>query len=273
MESGLIEHRYQRQSFLGATAQDDIAEYIVGIVGLGGGGSHIVQQLAHLGFQRYRIFDHDYVSTSNLNRLIGAALADAEQKTPKILVAERIIRGLQPSADIAAFSSRWQDEPATLRECQIIFGCVDTYAGRDELEAFCRRYLMSYIDIGMDIVKGADAIPVIGGQVILSIPGSPCMRCMNFLTPERLNAEAALYGETGGRPQVVWSNGILASAAVGTAIELLTNWCASELPCLYLQYDGNRRTMKPHFIASSLNAKSCLHYPADAVGKPVFQNI
>ena len=52
------------------------------------------------------------------------------------------------------------------------------HRGRRELEIACRRYLMHYIDIGVD-VHGEDR-PVIGGQVMLSSPGGPCMTCMGF---------------------------------------------------------------------------------------------
>ena len=64
--------RYSRQSFLGPDAQERIERAVVGVVGLGGGGSHIVQQLAHIGFQRYVLYDDDAVEDTNLNRLIGS---------------------------------------------------------------------------------------------------------------------------------------------------------------------------------------------------------
>lgn len=46
-----------------------------------------------------------------------------------------------------------------------MFGFVDSYKGREELEVACRRYLMHPVDIGMD-VHGKDK-PVIGGQIVL----------------------------------------------------------------------------------------------------------
>jgi hypothetical protein len=36
--------------------------------------------------------------------------------------------------------------------------------------------------------------------------------------------EAEKYGAAGSRPQVVWPNGVLASTAVGLAVQLLTPW-------------------------------------------------
>jgi hypothetical protein len=36
-----------------------------------------------------------------------------------------------------------------------------------------------------------------GGQVILSMPGSPCRTCLGFLNEATLAREAALYGDAG----------------------------------------------------------------------------
>lgn len=62
-----------------------------------------------------------------------------------------------------------------MRRCDLIFGCVDSFAERAELEASCRRYLIPYLDIGMDVHQAGDEPPVMGGQVILSMPDGPCM--------------------------------------------------------------------------------------------------
>ena len=259
--------RYSRQSFLGENAENLISRITIGITGLGGGGSHVIQQLAHIGFLNYIIYDGDFVEESNLNRLIGAEAADALAETPKLHIAKMMIYGLQPQAHVRGFACTWQEHPEPLRSCQIVIGCVDSYKGREELEIVCRRYLMHYIDIGMD-VHGKDK-PVIGGQVILSSPGGLCMRCMRFLTDEKLAQEAARYGNAGVRPQVVWSNGVLASTAVGVAVDLITNWTRKQRSHAYLVYDGNECTMKESITLQKLKA-TCEHYSTADIGDPVW---
>lgn len=265
--------RYSRQSFLGADSEERFARCKVAIVGLGGGGSHIVQQLAHIGFKNFVLYDDDVTEESNLNRLIGAKVIDKKNATAKLKIARKMIKGLQPDAAIDGRSSRWQADPIPLRSCHVIFGCVDTFAGRDELEICARRYLVNYIDIGMDVHIGNDGQPVMGGQVILSAPGGPCMRCMEFLTDELLGLEAAKYGDTGGRPQVVWPNGVLASTAVGLAVDLVTNWTHIEPSHVYLEYDGNKGTLKPHRNSRFLGQQQCPHFPPDQVGEPIFKEL
>lgn len=259
--------RYLRQSFLGTNADKVISQCTVGIVGLGGGGSHVIQQFAHIGFQNYILYDYDVVEETNLNRLIGGKSFDVPAETPKLHVAKTMIYGLQPQANVRGLACKWQENPMPLRECQIVIGCVDGYQGRRELEATCRRYLMHYIDIGMD-VHGTEP-SVIGGQIILSSPGGPCMWCMGFLTEEKLGQEAALYGDAGGRPQVVWPNGILASTAVGLAVDLVTDWTRLRRSHAYLMYDGNQATIKESLALRSFRFDGCPHFPAEDVSDPV----
>ena len=256
--------RFSRQSFLGADSEDLISRYTIGLVGLGGGGSHIIQQLAHIGFQHYIIYDDDIVEESNLNRLVGARSIDVSAATQKLHIAKMAIYGLQPKASVRGFACRWQEKPEPLRECQIVFGCVDSYKGREELEIACRRYLMHYIDIGMD-VHGKER-PFIGGQVILSSPGELCMRCMGFLTDEKLAAEAGLYGSAGSRPQVVWPNGVLASTAVGLAVNIVTGWTRRSLSNAYLVYDGNQATISESITLTNLKITKCTHFLDTDIG-------
>jgi hypothetical protein len=263
--------RFSRQSFLGPDSEQQITRCTVGVPGLGGGGSHIVQQLAHIGFKRYVLYDDDVTEESNLNRLIGAESRDARAQTPKLHIAKMKILGLQPDAVIRGYASKWQDNPEPLRECQIVLGGIDGYRGRRELEIACRRYLMHYIDVGMD-VHGADR-PVIGGQVILSSPGGPCMTCMSFLTEERLGAEAARYGNAGARPQVVWPNGVLGSTAVGFAVELATGWTRTPRPYAYLVYNGNDGSLLPSKTLKGLERRICPHFSAEDLGDPVLQEL
>lgn len=266
--------RYSRQSFLGKGAQDVIASTRIGIVGLGGGGSHIVQQLAHVGFLDYSIYDDDRVEISNLNRLVGATETDAHARAFKIDVAERVIKGLQPKARVSAIRQRWQDNPEGLKRCAIVFGCVDGFQQRRELETMCRRYLITLVDIGLDVHPHPepDGAPSLAGQVMLSVPGYACLRCYQYLTDARIDAEVKKYGAAGPNPQVVWSNGILASTAVGLAINALTNWTKDAPKLAYLSYNGNLGTMEPHRRLPYVPAR-CEHYSLRHTGDPIWRKV
>ncbi|HQU93805.1 MAG TPA: ThiF family adenylyltransferase [Pyrinomonadaceae bacterium] len=264
------EEQYDRQSFLGADAQDIFSNARIGILGLSGGGSHVAQQAAHIGFKNFALFDPQTISRSNLNRLVGATEDDVLAERPKINIAERVIKGVQPDALVEKRMARWQEEPDLFRSCDILVGCLDSYLLRHEMEVSARRYMIPAIDIGMDVYEFEEGKYSISGQIILSMPGQPCMTCLGFLTDAKLALEAGKYGAAGSTPQVVWSNGVLASTAVGLAVELLTNWTDSELPPLYLTYDGRRGLVQQHPVLS-LPQRPCPHFPIDKVGDPTLR--
>lgn len=263
-----MKDRNLRQSFLGEGSDDLLHNFKVALVGLGGGGSHVGQQLAHAGVGSFVTADGDIVEEKNLNRLIGAKAQDVFDELPKGEIARRLIAGINPQALIVHIPGNWQDDAEKLRDCHVVFGCIDGFAARAELEAYCRRFLIPLIDIGMDVHTHAGRFHI-SGQVILSMPGSHCMRCMAFITDERLSNEAQLYGAAGGRPQVVWPNGVLASAAVGVAMGLVTPW-SDVRPSAYLEYDGDHHSLRPSNIMKIFANRTCKHYDPDAVGDPFF---
>jgi hypothetical protein len=268
---GREDARYSRQSFLGVNAESMIARAVIGVVGLGGGGSHVVQQLAHLGYKNFVLCDDDSISISNLNRLIGGTRADVRAKRLKTAIAERTIRRLHKNASIICPGAKWEESVEDLLGCDLIVGCVDKFSTRRDLEAFCRRHLIPYLDVGMDVHELANGRFEIDGQVILSMPGKPCMHCMGFLNENVLALEAAKYGAAGAQPQVVWSNGLLCSAAVGVVVDLLTDWSRTLREPVYLAFKGSSLSLLTDNRMTALRGITCRHYPLDMAGDAVIR--
>lgn len=92
---------------------------------------------------------------------------------------------------------------------------------------------------------------------------------MGFLTDDKLAQEAALYGNAGHRPQVVWPNGVLASIAVGLAVDLVTNWTRRDRSHAYLVYDGNQASVKESITLRNMETGICPHFSGSDVGDPI----
>ncbi|WP_194724096.1 HesA/MoeB/ThiF family protein [Noviherbaspirillum malthae] len=261
--------RHSRQDFLGDKSQEVLASSRIGIVGLCGGGSHVAQQLAHTGVGNIVAADFDHVEDPNLNRMVGSCPGDARLRRPKPHVIRDLILRINPEARVE-IAGRWQESGDLLRTCDIVIGCVDSFTARDELEKFCRRFMIPYIDIGMDVHCVANGFGI-SGQVALSMPGGHCLWCNGILTTERLKQEQQNYGAAGGKPQVIWPNGVLASIAVGHAVSLLLPW-NSDLPLPSLiQYDGNRHITRPGARLQFLKDVPCPHYSGEGeIGDPFF---
>jgi molybdopterin-synthase adenylyltransferase len=261
---------FSRQSFLGPDAEQILADARVTIVGLGGGGSHIAQQLAHLGVGHFRLIDPQELDDSNLNRLVGATEEDVEKNASKVSIAERVIRGIRPWAEIEVAQKEWQLADHLVKDCHVLFGCVDGYRQRMYLESAARRFGLPYIDIGMDVTRLDDGQHAVAGQMIMTLPGRPCMRCLGFLTQQRLDREEDNYGHAGINPQVVWTNGTLASLAVGVFVRLLTPWFPYTRDFEWLELDGNNqlvsRSRQPDYVLPG----PCEHFAAGDLGDSFF---
>jgi hypothetical protein len=257
----------QRQSFLGTNSETVLCRSKAALVGLGGGGSHVAQQLAHIGLGNFLVIDPDFIEDTNLNRLVGATLEDVRLGTAKVDIAERVIKSVNPAAEVIKRLASWSEVTAELRDVDVIFACVDSIGCRSELESFARRFLIPLIDIGVDVheLNGEFSI---GGQVVLSMPDKPCMRCMGLVTDEALAKEAARYGAAGGKPQVVWPNGTLASIAVGSFMKLVTPWETHKPTPLLLEYDGDLQTVAPSNKLAYLS-RYCKHFDSmNELGDP-----
>jgi molybdopterin-synthase adenylyltransferase len=263
-------NRLARQSFLGPESDAVLEAATIGMIGLGGGGSHVGQQCAHMGIGGFAGADRDVIEDTNTNRLIGGTLMDVAKARPKVEIAVRIIRGLQPKARITLVRGDWREAADDLKLCDAIVGAVDSFKEREQIERFARRHLIPYIDIGMDVHELGKGEFLVSGQVILSAPGHPCMRCCGFITDERLEEEARRYGAAGSRPQVVWANGTLASTAVGLLTQVLTPWYRNAPGFVFLQYDGNKGTMTRSPQMELLKDCVCPHHPCGETGDPLF---
>ncbi len=261
---------FSRQSFLGAESDLIFGSVKVGIVGLCGGGSHAAQQLAHLGVLNYVAADPQKIDESNLNRCVGATANDVKFGAFKVDIAERIIKGINPIARVACVRDNWQNHQMLLRDCAVIFGCVDSIGEREQLDRFCRRFLIHYVDIGMDVVRFRNSHRIVG-QVAVPSPGGPCLRCMAIVVEDDLQEEAVRYGDAGPRPQVVWANGVLASTAIGLFVQLMTPWHPNNGEGVYFEYNGNDNVLSPSPRIEYARVNPCKHFPTLELGDPFFR--
>jgi hypothetical protein len=123
----------------------------------------------------------------------------------------------------------------------------------------------------MDVLKLPGGRFEIYGQVILSMPGHACMHCMGFLNEKVLGEEAQRYGDAGDRPQVVWSNGLLCSAAVGVAVDQFTDWSKTLRGPVYLSFTGSDASLKTDNRMQFLREHECAHFPFSQLGDPVLK--
>ncbi|GAB3047143.1 hypothetical protein GCM10027053_01190 [Intrasporangium mesophilum] len=268
-----MSNRYDRQERLfGKEGQERIRAAHVVILGTGGNGMHVVQQLAYAGVRDWTFVEFDVVEDTNLNRLIGAVPDDVG--TEKIKIATRVVKSQHPDATPVEIFGRVGDPDvrddiiAALATATVVVGCFDLESPRLEAVKLCSQAGVAYLDLASEIIPGQDDEELTyGGRVVFSHDGTGCLVCLNLIdmaevareqmpTPQ-LAERNKMYGldgdDLGGSgPSVVTINGVVASLSCTEALMFLTGL---REPTRQVTYIGNTSTVRRN---TSLGHPECL---------------
>lgn len=175
----------------GEDIQKALGKLKVGIVGLGGTGSAVAEQLIRLGVGTLYLFDHDTFKSTNINRVYGSRVSDEGKN--KVEITKRLAEEIGLGTSIKSFSKSITYKTATeeLKKCDVIFGCTDDHWGRSIL---CRLALYHYIpvfDMGVKVDSENEQIRSIHGRTTVLLPNHACLFCRSRLDPQMLSSEIA----------------------------------------------------------------------------------
>lgn len=235
----MSEDRYSRhEGLFGAEGQRLIGDSVIGMIGLGGLGMPVAQQLAYAGVRNYRAVEFDTVSESSLNRLVSAVPSDIGR--PKVEILRRLLESVQPGATVDAVEEEFDASSGSiaslLRDVDVLFSCVDNERSRVAVLDFASSHGITLIDAATDIGAHPDGRPWYGGRVVVA-RGDGCPLCLDVINQQALSVaymddeqrreHARIYGiplealdETG--PSVVSINGVVASIAVTEFLVMTT---------------------------------------------------
>ena len=213
----------------GEEGQRKLGAARVAVVGVGGLGTHVVQQLALLGVGRIGLIDPQELARTDRNRSVTARHDDPIPGTLKVDIAERTVKAIDPEirVDKIPHSLISEDAFAAVTGADYVFGCLDSEGLRLVLNELCAAYARPYFDLASDIAPGDP--PAYGGRICVALDGNGCIVCHDLLdmeeaqvelsTPETRRDHDALYGVDRralgqGGPSVVSINGVVASLAV-----------------------------------------------------------
>lgn len=220
----------------GIEGQKNIESLKVGIVGVGGNGTAVAEQIVRLGIKEILLLDHASISKSNISRMHETSVLDVG-KSKSITLKKKLSRIYNDTRITAINDKVWKTESIRqLKECDIIFGCLDNTAkGRVVLDILKNAYYIPYIDMGLKICLSKDKNNFdIYGRVDLLIPGDGCLSCHKAINFNDLNSEMYkgtqldneyLIGmDKSVDPQIIPYNTILASASVSLLLEYINHY-------------------------------------------------
>ena len=214
------------------------------VVGCGGTGSVIIEQLVRLGVRQLCLIDPDTLTASNLTRVYGSFPKDIGK--PKVNVSAAHVVRIAPDANVTVAQSKITLETTAklLLDADVVFGCTDDNAGRLVLSRLASYLLTPVIDCGVLLSSGAEGELVgIDGRVTILAPGAACLVCRNRIDLQRAAAEMLSREEhrqlaaegyapalPNREPAVVTFTTQVAAAAVSELLERLIHYGPLPVP-------------------------------------------
>lgn len=239
------EHFDRNIRFFGVAGQERLLGTTVAVVGVGGLGTHVVQQLSLSGVGGLSLIDHEELSESNRNRYIGVRHDDPVPGSPKVLLGKRLALSIRPSIRVeTVFKSFVSEEGfAAIKEADYVFGCVDGDGARLVLLEACASFQKPYFDLATEIVPGSP--PNYGGRVCLSFDGDGCLFCRGLLDLDEAAQHLAGDVEVANR-QAVYGVDASLLATAGPSVAPLNGVVASVGVCEFMFAAAGVRKARPH---------------------------
>lgn len=255
---------------LGPSGQAALRRLRVGVVGLGGTGSVVAAQLAHIGVGHLVLVDDDRVEVTNLSRILGATRADIG--TSKVSVAARYAEQVGASCTAFVRAVGAAEDHTLLADCDLIMSCVDRHTPRAVLNRLSYRAAVPVIDMGSQFRVDPSSGRLLGdgGRVLVAGPGRPCFACHEIIDARRLEIEALTPAEREQReaegyidgvdvpaPSVMPFNTLLAGAAVIEVLRIASGFASEGRALNRLGFSFSAATCKPVGLGSRSGCGIC----------------
>lgn len=236
--------------FLGREGQGVLRAAKVAVVGAGGVGSMVVQDLSRLGVGELLVIDSDQLDETNLSRVVTAHAKDVAAKPFKTDIAQRYAKAVNPDVrcTVVRDDVAYEDVADKLIDCDFIFLCADTMRARLVVNAVVNQHFIPGVQVGSKIQldEPGQKIEQLHSVVRHLRPGNGCLLCNELISAYRLAIEeksdedwrAQNYGTESPNPSVITLNGIGSSRATH---DFLLDFVAEDLerPSMaYYRYDS-----------------------------------
>lgn len=228
----------------GTDVQKTLQILNIGVVGLGGTGSSVVEQLTRLGVGTLTIIDGQKFEKTNVNRLYGSSIND--DGLEKITIAKNNIDDIDVGTKVIPY-----DKPITflssiekLKNCDVVFGCTDDQWGRSILTRLAVYYHIPVFDMGVRIYSKEGTIESIQGRVTTLLGEYACLMCRERINHKTIEAEVLHAVDTTRlvelqrekyaneleetSPAVIPFTTSIAAAAVSELIQRLTGYMGAD---------------------------------------------
>ncbi|KAJ3655010.1 hypothetical protein Zmor_014157 [Zophobas morio] len=160
---------------------EDIRNFTVAIVGIGGVGSVTAEMLTRCGIGRLILFDYDKVELANMNRLF---FQPHQSGLSKVEAAAETLRNINPDVDILTYnynitSVEYFDDFSRILThnslnngpVDLVLSCVDNFEARFTINAVCNEFNLTWFESGV-------SENAVSGHIQFIVPGeTACFAC------------------------------------------------------------------------------------------------
>ena len=175
--------------------QHALCQSCVAVIGCGGLGGYVLEQLARLGVGRLVVVDYDIFEEHNLNRQLLATL-DELGRLKATVAAERILK-INPAVELTVFNEAFSEQNGSelLQAAHIAVDALDSIPTRRTLAKKCS-------DLEIPLVHGA----ICGwyGQITTQFPGDDTLETIYRFCTGNKGVEQT-YGNPAFTPAVIAS--------------------------------------------------------------------
>jgi molybdopterin-synthase adenylyltransferase len=177
------------------TIHDALTGLDIAVVGTGGLGSPIGEQLVRMGLRTVTLIDHDVLDTpSNVRRVFGSSVADlsATVPPPKVDIVGRHLDQLGFGSAVRRVCGDVREEGVfrELLDADIVICATDSHGSRAVINDLASTYLLPVVDVG---VKGGamanGELAALVAEIRVLTPMTPCLWCREAISADVIRAE------------------------------------------------------------------------------------
>lgn len=196
LERNILPARYQRnRKTISTSDQLTLFKSCIAVVGCGGLGGYIVEELARLGVGTIVVIDPDVFEEHNLNRQLYSTPSNLGKA--KVLAAKARIAEINPAVTVIAHDVAFSSDNG----CDLLEGCVIAVDALDSLKV---RFELSDVCAKRSIPLVHGAIAGWYGYVTTQFPGETTLQSV-YCDPESTKGVEQVLGNPSFTPAVVAS--------------------------------------------------------------------
>ena len=183
--------RYSRQIIMeciGEAGQDKLSKAKVAVIGAGGLGCFVLNELSSAGIGYLRIIENDDVSLSNLNRQFIYKESDVSKSKIELVVDYLKERNSSLKIDDVKLKIDDSNIESLLKNVDIVVDCVDNVETRIVVNDYCVENDIPLVEAGINGLYGF---------VIAIRKAYPCLRCIGYEKTKTVITNEALGAAVG----------------------------------------------------------------------------